>query len=73
MSIEIPEDLYQQAAEIAKAQGTSVDAVFESAFVQQMAHWNRIRARGERGHRKTFLAVLDKVADADPAPGDTLT
>ena len=66
MNIEIPEDLYHRAEEIAKAQDVSVDALFASVFVEQMAAWERIRTRADRGDRDKFLAVLDKVADIEP-------
>jgi hypothetical protein len=65
MNIEIPEDLYHRAAEIAKAHDVSVDTLFASAFVEQMAAWERLRTRAGRGDRDKFLAVLDKVAETD--------
>ena len=73
MNVEIPEDLYRRAAEIARVQRVSVDALFASAFVQQMAAWDRMRRRAERGDdRDKFLAVLDKVPDTDPDTEDRI-
>ena len=72
MNVEIPEDLYRRAAEIAKTQHISVDDLFASAFAEQMASWDRIRRRAEQGDRSKFLAVLDNVADVEPEVDDRL-
>ncbi len=69
-SVNIPEDLYQQAREIANAQHLSVDEVIASAFAEQLASWERLKQRAARGRRDAFVSVLDKVADVDPEEYD---
>jgi hypothetical protein len=68
--INVPEELYQKAAEIAETQRVPVDEVFASAFVEQLAAWDRLKQRAAVGSRDKFLAVLDKVADIDPEEYD---
>ena len=72
VSINIPEELYRQALEIADSQHLSVDDVVSSAFAEQLAAWERLKQRAVRGSRESFLAVLDKVPDVDPADYDRI-
>jgi len=72
ISISVPEELYQKAAAIAESQNVPVDEVFASAFLEQLAAWERLRHRASRGGRERFLAVLDKVADVEPEDSDRL-
>ncbi len=65
VNVNVPDELYQQAVEIAKAQQASVDEVIASAFAQQMLAWERLRKKAERGSREKFLAVLDKAPDVE--------
>ena len=71
-SVNIPEELYRQAREIAESQHLSVDDVVSSAFAEQMAAWERLKQRAARGSRESFLAVLDKVPDVEPEDYDRI-
>lgn len=48
VSINIPEELYAQARSIAEAHHVAVEEVFVSAFADQFAAWQRLRAAGRR-------------------------
>jgi hypothetical protein len=72
VSINIPEELYDQARSIAEAQRVPVEEVFASAFADQFAAWQRLRERAARGDRERFLAVLEKVPDIEPDERDRL-
>ncbi len=72
VSVSVPEELYEKAAAIAKAQKVSVDEVFASAFAEHLAAWERLKRRAASGKREEFLAVLDKVPDVEPAPEDRI-
>ena len=72
ISINVPDDLYQQAAAIAAAHQVAVDEVFISAFVEQLAAWQQLRERAARGSREKYFAVLDNVPDVEPAPSDRI-
>lgn len=70
VSINIPEELYDQARGIAESHRVSVEQVFASALADQFAAWQRLRERAAGGDREKFLAVLDKVPDIDPEEYD---
>ncbi len=70
VSINIPEDLYQQAVAIAEAHHVLVDEVIASAFAEQLASWQRLREA--RGSREKYLAVLEDVPDVEPDPLDRI-
>jgi predicted transcriptional regulator len=70
MTVNVPEELYQKAVEIAESQHLSVDEVFASAFADQISAWERLQQRAARGSREKFLAVLDKVPDVEPEDFD---
>jgi hypothetical protein len=72
VSIDIPENLYQQAQDLAESQHLSVDEVISSAFAEHLAAWERLKERAARGQRDTFLRVLDKVPDVEPEEYDRL-
>ena len=72
LSIDIPEELYEQALTIAEAHNVSVEQIFVSAFADQLAAWRRLCERADCGDREKFLAVLDKVADIEPEEHDRL-
>lgn len=72
VSVNIPEELYQRAREIAESQHLSVDDVVSSAFAEHMAAWERLKQRAARGNRESFLAVLDKVPDVEPDKYDRI-
>jgi len=70
VSINIPEELYDQARSIAEAHQVPVEQVFASAFADQFAAWQRLQKRAARGDRQKFLAVLDNVPDVEPEECD---
>jgi hypothetical protein len=72
VSVNIPEDLYRQAREIAESQHWSVDDVVSSAFAEQLAAWEHLKRGATRGSRESFIAVLDKVPDVEPEKFDRL-
>ena len=72
VSVNISEELYRQAREIAESQHLSVDDVISSAFAEQLAAWERLKQRAARGSREHFLAVLDKVPDVEPEEYDRI-
>jgi hypothetical protein len=72
VAVNIPEELYRQACEIADLQRLSVDEVISSAFAEQLAAWERLKQRAARGNRESFLRVLDKVRDVEPEEFDLI-
>lgn len=72
VSINIPQDLYDQARSIAEAHDVPVEQVVASAFADQLAAWKRLKDRAACGDRQKFLAVLDNVPDVEPEEYDRL-
>ena len=72
VSINMPENLYQQARDIAESQHLSIDEVISSAFAEHLIAWEKLKERAARGNRDAFLRVLDKVPDVDPEDYDQL-
>jgi len=70
--VNIPEELFRQAREIADSQHSTVDDVVSSAFADQLAAWERLKQRAARGDRARFFAALDKVPDIEPEDYDRI-
>jgi hypothetical protein len=71
VSINLPDDLYQQAVVIANSRKVPVDEIIASAFAEQIAIW-RLKERAAHADRQKFLAVLDKAPDVEPEQSDRL-
>jgi hypothetical protein len=72
VSIQVPDELYQQAVEIGKLQKITADDVFASALAQQIAEWERLKRRGARGSRERFLEILKKTPSVEPPDYDRI-
>lgn len=72
VEIQVPDELYRQAMEIAEAMKIPVDEVFASAFAEQLKQRQRIQERAKQGSRGKFARVLAKVPDVAPEGTDRL-
>lgn len=72
VSVNIPEELYDQARAIAEAQNIAIEDVFASAVADYLATWRHIQKRAARGDRDKFRAVLEHVPDIEPESYDLL-
>ena len=70
VNVEVPEDIYDRASEIARSQRISVADVFATACAEHIAAWERLERRAQRGDRTKFLEVLAKVPDVEPDERD---
>ncbi len=68
--VEVPEDVYERASEIARAQRLDVADVFATACAEHVEAWERLKKRARRGDRPKFLEVLAKVPDVEPEEQD---
>ena len=71
LTIQIPDDLYRHAAEVAASTERSVEDILAGA-VEQMIEFQRLEIKASRGSREKFLAVMNKVPAAPPPEEDTL-
>lgn len=72
INLDIPNDIYARAAEIAQSQHLSVADVLATACSEHVTAWERIERRAKRGDRSRFDAVLAKVPDVEPSEEDGL-
>jgi hypothetical protein len=72
LNVDVPESVYRQIAELAARQHVSVERIVAAALAEQLAGWTHVEKMAERGNRERFLAALDKVPAAEPAPDDRL-
>jgi hypothetical protein len=63
LNVTVPDAVYRQMAELAARQQVSAERIVAAALAEQMAG---------RASRDRFLAALDKVPAAEPAPEDRL-
>ncbi len=65
VTINVPDELYDEARAVSEAHRVPVEEIFVSAFADQLAAWQRLRERCVRGDRSKFLIVLEKVPDIE--------
>ena len=72
VSVNIPEELYRQASEIAAIENISVDEIFASAFEERLLEFERLKDKAARGSYEKFLRVMAKVPAIEPPGYDRL-
>lgn len=68
----LPRELYKQAAEIAAQANIPVDDLVVSSVEQHLREFERLTNRAERGDHEKFLKVLANVPDVEPPDYDRL-
>jgi hypothetical protein len=71
-SIELPDDVYQRAAELAEVDHVSVDRLVAALVKEGVGDWARVQARAERGSVEKLKRVLSKVSDVPAEVRDQL-
>ena len=72
VSVNIPEELYRRASEIAAAQKISVDDLFASAFEERLLEFERLKEKASHGSYEKFLRVMSKIPALEPPESDRL-
>ena len=72
LNVTVPDTVYRQITELAARQQVSVERIVAAALAEQVSGWSRVQQMAELGSRERFLAALDKVPAAEPAPEDRL-
>ncbi|MCU1234162.1 MAG: hypothetical protein JWP63_2129 [Candidatus Solibacter sp.] len=72
LNVTLPDAVYRQIAELAARQQVSIERIVAAALAEQLSGWARVERMAELGSRERFLAALDKVPPADPAPEDRI-
>ena len=72
LNVTVPDSVYRQIADLEAWQQVSVERIVAAALAEQLSGWTRVGQMAERASRERFLAALDKVPAAEPAPGGRL-
>jgi hypothetical protein len=72
LNVTVPDAMYRQIADLATRQQVSVERIVAAALAEQLSGWARVEQIAEHGSRERFMAALDKVPAAEPAPEDRL-
>jgi len=73
LSLRLPDSLHKRVRDLAKQEGVSINQLVTTALAEKMAALmtvDYLKDRARRGESDRFLAVLAKVLDAPPEPGD---
>jgi hypothetical protein len=69
--LRLPTYLMEQAKEVAEASGSSLNQFFLAAIAEKVGEVRAtLRERAARADIGNAMAVLDRVPDAPPMPGD---
>jgi hypothetical protein len=71
-SIQLPDDVYKRAEELAEADHVSVDRLVAAIVSERASEWAKLQARASRGSLEKLRTVLSKVSDAPPEQMDRI-
>jgi len=71
-TIQLPEEILQQAEALAAREGISVEELISAALTEQFASSEYVRRRAERVSAERFRAALDRIPDTEPDTHDRL-
>ncbi|MGA2143939.1 MAG: toxin-antitoxin system HicB family antitoxin [Bryobacteraceae bacterium] len=71
-NIQLPDEVYQRAAELAEIDHVSVDRLVAALVNERVGDWSKVQARAARGSVERLKRVLSKVSDAPPEAMDRL-
>lgn len=63
-TIQLPDDVYQRAAELAESDHVSVDRLVAALVNEGVGDWSRVQARAARGSIEKLKRVMSKVSNA---------
>ncbi len=71
-TVQLPDEIYQQAAKLAESDHVSVDRLVAALVSEGVGNWSKLQARASRGSVDKLKRVLSKVADTEPESADRL-
>jgi hypothetical protein len=71
-SVQLPDDVYRRAADLAEVDHVSVDRLVAAIVNERARDWSILQARAARGSLDKLHRVLAKVSDAPPEAIDRL-
>lgn len=73
--LRLPDHIMAEAKMLAARDGTSLNQFLSSLIAErvgEMRAFEQIAARARRGNREAALAILERVPEREPLPGDEL-
>ena len=72
LTINVSDELFQRAGEIAAAENVPVEELFAAAFEDRVLEFERLKEKAAKGSYEKFLRVMAKIPAAEPAEFDRL-
>jgi hypothetical protein len=72
LTINVPDEIYRRAAEVAAVEKVSIEELFASAFEERVLEFERLKERAARGSYEKFVRVMSKVPASEPSEHDQL-
>lgn len=72
LTINVPDEIYRRAAEVAAVEKVSIEELFASAFEERVLEFERLKEKAAKGSFEKFLRVMSKVPPREPSPSDQL-
>lgn len=75
LSLRLPESIHQKLGQLAEQEGISINQLINSAVAEKLSALlteKYLAERAHRGDRAKFNAVLARIPDVPPLPGDEL-
>jgi elongation factor P--beta-lysine ligase len=72
LTINVSDQLYQRAMEVATAEKISIEELFASAFEERLLEFERLKDSSTRGSYEKFQQVMANVPSVEPAEYDRL-
>ena len=72
LTINVDDELYKRAVEIAAQENIPVEELFAAAFEERLIEFEHLKKRAERGSYEKFLRAMDKIPAVEPPEYDRL-
>ncbi len=72
LTINVPDEIYRRAAEVAAVEKVSIEELFASAFEERILEFERLKEKVAKGSFEKFLRVMSKVPPNEPPEYDRL-
>jgi len=72
LTINVSEELYRRAAEVAALENVPVEELFAAAFEERVLEFERLKELATKGSYEKFRQVMAKIPSVEPAEYDRL-
>ena len=72
LTVNVSEELYQRAAEIAARENVSIEELLALAFEERVLEFERLKEKAARGSYEKFRQVMSKIPPVEPPEYDRL-